>query len=546
MVLTVTAMVTIAFAVIQGIRESSQSARAAHFALMYLEKETDELESLSWRAFALRGVPKREELVEPRADIERAFRVLETHASNPESVSTLRRKLGVYDRRLRGEMELVASGASEKARLRHLVVTARLYEDLDASLDVVASLQEARARSAERTADLGIAATLSIAALALISLFARLNSYRDALARERERRLLEEAIQDPLTGLANRRALLADLSVAVREPSVLVLLDLDGFKRYNDTFGHSVGDLLLNRIAEKLTTLAAPGRAYRLGGDEFCVLAAAEHRDRLERELGDLEEAGDGFSIGASFGAVSMPEDTRDAKDALAKADRLMYQQKCRRQSAREPGAYELARGFLSERFPWMADRSSAVAALAISVGQELGFGDAGLDDLRRAAVLRDVGKVALPDSIVGKPDRPDDDEALSMRCHSVIGDGLLSACTTLAPIAEIVRATHERWDGTGYPDRLVGDRIPLESRIIFVCDAYSAMISECPYRLPLSPQAALHEIKLAAGTRFDPRIVAAFERVQLRGGVGVAPEIDRIGVLALKSDDGARRAGRR
>lgn len=519
-VIVVLASVLFAFTAIQTVRDTAQSARAAHHAVTVIEKETDEMEALAWRAFALRRTPTPEELAEPRADITRELRVLEVNDRDDlEQVATLRKRLDRYRRTLSGEMELVASARHEDARLRHLVLAVPLYENLDAYLDSIAAIEQAEAHSAAVKADLGVTAALSVLALALMALFVSANASRNELARERERRLRDEAVQDALTGLANRRALHADLSdVFTRpEPSVLALIDLDGFKDYNDTFGHGAGDLLLKRIAMHLASIAGRGRAYRLGGDEFCVLTAVEQREALEDGLRALEESGDGFTVRASFGTVSLPDDAADPQDALARADRLMYQEKFRRQAAREPDAFELARSFLAERFPHVGEQWNEVAELAESLGSELGLTDAELDRLRRATILRDVGKVAIPDPVLGKNDSLDNDEAAFMRSHSVIGARLLTACQTLAPLAEIVRATHERWDGTGYPDRLAGTEIPVISRIIFVCDAYSAMTTGRPYRCAVPVETALAEIKSAAGTQFDPDVVAAFERVQRR-----------------------------
>jgi two-component system, cell cycle response regulator len=149
------------------------------------------------------------------------------------------------------------------------------------------------------------------------------------------------------------------------------------------------------------------------------------------------------------------------------------------------------------------------VTALAEAVGQRLGLDQVGLGHLVRAAGLHDVGKVAIPDSILTKPGPLDDAEMAFVRRHTVVGQRILLAAPSLAPEAGLVRASHERWDGEGYPDRLAGEQIPLGARIIFACDAFEAMTSgERPYRRPVSAELAMEELRRCAGTQFDPRVV--------------------------------------
>jgi HD-GYP domain-containing protein (c-di-GMP phosphodiesterase class II) len=130
------------------------------------------------------------------------------------------------------------------------------------------------------------------------------------------------------------------------------------------------------------------------------------------------------------------------------------------------------------------------------------------------AAELHDIGKAAVPDEILDKPGPLDDREWEFMHRHTVIGERILLAAPSLAPAAALVRSSHERFDGAGYPDHLRGEAIPLGSSIIAVCDAYDAMISERPYRLAMTPEDALVELESCAGTQFDPDVVTAFSRV--------------------------------
>jgi HD-GYP domain-containing protein (c-di-GMP phosphodiesterase class II) len=131
---------------------------------------------------------------------------------------------------------------------------------------------------------------------------------------------------------------------------------------------------------------------------------------------------------------------------------------------------------------------------------------------VRHAAQLHDVGKIAIPDAILRKPGPLDEQEWSFVRRHTIVGERILSAAPALAEVAALVRSSHERFDGTGYPDSLARDAIPLGSRIIAVCDAFDAMTSERPYRRAMAPADALAELTRCSGSQFDPRIVAAFE----------------------------------
>jgi two-component system cell cycle response regulator len=158
-----------------------------------------------------------------------------------------------------------------------------------------------------------------------------------------------------------------------------------------------------------------------------------------------------------------------------------------------------------------MATHHDAVAELAGRVAHGIGLRE---DDLRlvvRAAELHDVGKVAVPDSILNKPGSLSDDELEVMRRHTVVGEAIIAASAEPATVAAIVRASHERWDGTGYPDGLCGEDIPLGARIITICDAYDAMTHARPYRSARPAADALDELRRGAGRRYDPRLVAVF-----------------------------------
>jgi HD-GYP domain-containing protein (c-di-GMP phosphodiesterase class II) len=168
----------------------------------------------------------------------------------------------------------------------------------------------------------------------------------------------------------------------------------------------------------------------------------------------------------------------------------------------------------LSERHPDLGGHMGGVAELAGQVAERLGIEGEELAQLRYAAALHDIGKVAIPDGIITKPGPLDDEEWAFIHRHTLIGERIVGAAPSLAAAARLVRSTHEAWDGSGYPDRLVGQKIPLGSRVIAVCDAFDAMISARAYAAPKTVDEAVAELRRCAGRQFDPAVVAAFEHV--------------------------------
>ena len=329
----------------------------------------------------------------------------------------------------------------------------------------------------------------------------------------------QDAVTDALTGLGNRRGLTVDLELALAsghpEDGFLALFDLDGFKAYNDSFGHPAGDDLLRRLGGRLAAAVEPGgRGYRLGGDEFCVLAVTRGQkaeDVCAAAEAALSEHGSGFAIGASWGMVRLPAETTSATDALRLADRRMYAQKgTRADSARSQTRGVLLR-VLHEREPELDRHLDGVARIAADLGHALRLEAEDQDVLVRAAELHDIGKVAIPDEILHKRGPLSDDEWTLMRKHTVIGERVLAAAPAMNQVAKVVRGTHEHWDGSGYPDGLTGEEIPLEARIILICDAFNAMTEGRPYRERMSVPEAIETLREGAGAQFDPELVELF-----------------------------------
>jgi len=352
-----------------------------------------------------------------------------------------------------------------------------------------------------------------------------------------------EANTDALTGLGNRRKLMSDLEARLPHASpahaiVLALFDLDGFKTYNDTFGHPAGDALLARLGKNLAdAVGSDGSAYRVGGDEFCALidaSATRPETVIAAAKAALHERGEGFEIDCSAGTVNLPLEAPDTAHALQLADQRMYVNKSGgRSSARRQVRDVLVRA-LEERGHGAPDPLRDAGALSTRLARRLALSSEEIDEIARAAELRDIGMVSIPDTVLRKPAALNEEEWALIRQHPIVGETILLGAPALGPIAGLVRATHERFDGQGYPDGKRGEQIPLGARIIAVCDAFVAMVSARTYREARSKEEALAELRRCAGTQFDPALVGSF-------GELLATEVaaDPAAVLAVGSERG-------
>jgi putative nucleotidyltransferase with HDIG domain len=223
-------------------------------------------------------------------------------------------------------------------------------------------------------------------------------------------------------------------------------------------------------------------------------------------------EQGEGFSITAAYGGVAMPTEAQNAEAALRMADLRMYSLKHGSRSSSSIQSTGVLLQTLAELRPELGPHINAVMVLAEAVARHLGLSPHVTEQVRQAAQLHDIGKIAIPNAILEKAGPLSVQEWVFIRRHTIIGERILNAAPALAEVARLVRSSHERYDGGGYPDALVGDVIPIGSRIISVCDAFDAMTSDRPYRLAMTPHDALAELERCSGTQFDPEVVAAFQ----------------------------------
>jgi diguanylate cyclase (GGDEF)-like protein len=334
---------------------------------------------------------------------------------------------------------------------------------------------------------------------------------------------------DPLTGALNRRGFderfAAELSRSQRAGGTLglLLVDLDDFKRTNDVHGHAAGDEQLRWAVRAMTAMLRPSDAVaRLGGDEFGVLlpdaGAAETSALAGRLRAALAEGAP-----ASVGAASYPADGADPSALHQIADLDLYAAKERRAIGRPAAgpaalswASALARA-VDERMALRHEHSMSVARYAALIGERHGFAEDELDALRLAAVLHDVGKIAVPEEILRKPEPLTEAERRLVERHPAAGAEILARIDGLDALAPWVRHSHEHVDGSGYPDGLTGEEIPLESRILLVADAFDAMTTERPYSAARPVDEALAELERCAGRQFDAVCVELLTAALLR-----------------------------
>ncbi len=380
----------------------------------------------------------------------------------------------------------------------------------------------------------------------------------------------KQALTDALTSLPNHRAVMDQFSKELDRaqrygrPLSILFFDADRFKRVNDTHGHAAGDAVLCQIGERAGSVLRGGDTLgRFGGEEFVILLpeadareASVVAERIRAAVAAVpattSEVEGGIAVTVSIGLSTYPTDGDAAQELLSQADEAMYvakrlgrnqvrtaqearqmgadvelmallQQEGQREAAQQEGItserlreiytlrmiYSLL-SLLQRRDESLSAHAHAVSDLATTIAQTMGLAPKEVSRIGMAALLHDIGKVAIPDRLLQKADPLSSHERVLLRDHAELGAQILEASPFLYDLVPAVRHHHERWDGSGYPDQVSGEDIPLSARIIAVAEAYDAIQRVFPYQASRSSEEAMAELWRCAGTQFDPAVVHA------------------------------------
>jgi diguanylate cyclase (GGDEF)-like protein/putative nucleotidyltransferase with HDIG domain len=355
---------------------------------------------------------------------------------------------------------------------------------------------------------------------------------------------------DELTGLYNRRSLDEMIDTEISRHSryggafSLAILDLDSFKSFNDTYGHLAGDTLLEEIGHSIkSAIRNADYAFRYGGDEFAILlpqttidAAIQVVERVRNKIAESIHS-DKIPITASIGLASWPDDGISHTDIIAAADVTLYRAKRSggNQSLCASGPLDVAetdigtanteKSFSSKlsgivhafaelidsRSYYTHHHSKRVMEYAMALAKELKLSTNELNIIENCALLHDTGKLAVDSELLNKSGKLTQEEWKKVKNHPQVGADIVKSIPQVNSCAEAILHHHEWYDGSGYPDGLKGEAIPLEARILAIADAFATMTSERSYRETRTYENALEEIKQGSGTQFDPYLVEQF-----------------------------------
>ena len=329
---------------------------------------------------------------------------------------------------------------------------------------------------------------------------------------------------DALTGVKNRRyfeAAIEQLNIPERLPLSFIIGDINGLKLINDAFGRKAGDAIVIETARIISGFCRPEDVLaKTGGDEFSLLLPNTNHESAVALIKQIQSAckehhviigNESYQISISFGTGTKENRDTDMDDVYKHAEANMNQHKLLEKRSSYSAIISSIQASLLEKSHETEAHSERLMQLAKKVGSLLNLSELDLDHLELLATLHDIGKIAISEQILNKPGKLNDAEWLEMKKHPEIGYRIALSTSNLAPIAEYILCHHERWDGTGYPQKLAGTNIPLLSRILTVVDSYDAMTQDRAYRKAMSHEEAMAEIQLNSGTQFDPQIAQIF-----------------------------------
>lgn len=332
--------------------------------------------------------------------------------------------------------------------------------------------------------------------------------------------ILYLSFHDQLTGVYNRRyyeEALLELDTKKNLPLSLIMGDVNGLKMANDAFGHTVGDRLLKGIAEAIKKeCRADDIVARVGGDEFVIILPKAYEKDAESFVNRISAAlvnqrVDMLELSISFGWATKQFAGENIEEIFKRAEENMYQRKIYESHALKGRIIETVLNTLFHKLPEEKKHAESCSMACQIFGRKLGLDQEDLEELRIAGKLHDIGKITVKDTIFTKSQSLDESEWADIRSHAESGYWILNTVSETTKIAQYTLSHHENWDGTGYPNGLKGEEIPLQSRMLRIVDSYYAMISERPYRKEMSREDAVKELKKYAGSQFDPDIVRVF-----------------------------------
>ena len=350
---------------------------------------------------------------------------------------------------------------------------------------------------------------------------------REIIAKENE----FLAYHDYLTGLYNRRYFDEEFERRVRQgdlPIALLLGNIDGFKTFNDAFGHSKGDEALKETANRIAALIIDGGTIaRVGGDEFAILVSGKNEDEIRQCLDkltqefdkDLGDSGKDGLITISWG-YGIQREEKDTLDVLHReAEAFMNNRKFYNKNSLRSKTVNVIMETLFMKSEREKKHSERVGELCETIAREMNLSKTEVDKIRVAGLLHDIGKIGIEEAILNKTGKLDAKEWEMMKLHPAKSASILAKTIEYNDITEIVLSHHERYDGKGYPKGLTGTEIPIMARILAISDAYDAMTEQRTYRTPFSNEEAIAELKRCSGTQFDPEVVSVLlNKVMSRG----------------------------
>ena len=328
------------------------------------------------------------------------------------------------------------------------------------------------------------------------------------------------SIHDELTGAFNRRHFentIREIDNEAFYPLGIVSIDLNGLKLINDAFGHIAGDQMLLKTVELLEkNLDGLGTLFRVGGDEF-VITITNTNSQIVYDL--FESIGKQCSnvlvssvqLSLAYGVHVRTSNNSPFYEEFKIAEDEMYRMKLMDVPSMRTNAIDTILNTLFEKDEYSKDHCSNVSLMTEVLAHKMGFNNNQVSDIKMAGMLHDIGKIIVPDHILKKTDKLSHIEYLEIKNHAEIGFRILSSTKDFRQIADYVLFHHEFYNGKGYPHGLIGEAIPIESRIISVVDAYDAMVSYRSYRDNITKEQAIQELQNNSGTQFDPNVVEVF-----------------------------------